>query len=522
MRADYDVVVVGSGFGGAVAALRLAEKGYRVAVLEEGRRFEAEDLPKTSWHVRDYLWAPRLGCRGIQRLTPLRDVLVLSGAGVGGGSLVYANTLYEPPASVWAEERWGEELAPWYDQARRMLGVTRFPGDTPADEVMRGVAARLGVEDTFEHTPVGVWFGEDGVDPYFGGAGPLRNGCDLRGACMTGCPHGAKNSLDRNYLWLAERSGAEIHPDTKVTRLTKTSPGTVPGTWLVETSRGTVRAQDVVLAAGVLGTLGILFRSGLGGSKLGDDVRTNSEVLVGASARGTRVDYSHGVAITSMIRADEHTQIQPVRYGKGSNLMGLLGTILVDDAGPARWLAAALRHPAAFARSLWLRRWSERTVILLVMQTRENALRVRMTRRGRLTTLDSDAPGTIPVANEAAKIAAELVGGDAGSSINEVVLGTPTTAHILGGACVGSVVDRYHRVLDAPGLHVVDGAAVNANLGVNPSLTITAQAERACSFWPNKGDHDPRPMLGSPYERVDPVTPIRPAVPAEASAALRA
>jgi cholesterol oxidase len=513
---QFDVVVVGSGFGGAVAALRLAEKGYRVAVLEEGRRFEPEDLPKTSWHVRDYLWAPRLGCRGIQRLTLLRDVLVLSGAGVGGGSLVYANTLYEPPASVWADERWGEELVPWYDQARRMLGVTRFPGDTPADEVMRGIADRLGVGDTFEHTPVGVWFGEDGVDPYFGGAGPLRNGCDLRGACMTGCPHGAKNSLDRNYLWLAERSGAVIHADTKVERIERGSG------WTVETSRGRYQARDVVLAAGVLGTLGILFRSGLGGPRLGDDVRTNSEVIVGASARHARVDYSRGVAITSMIRADEHTQIQPVRYGKGSNLMGLLGTILVDEVGPARWLGAALRRPAAFARSLWLRRWSERTVILLVMQTRENALRVRMTKRGRLTTLDSDAPGQIPVANEAARIAAELVGGDAGSSINEVVLGTPTTAHILGGACVGSVVDLYHRVLDAPGLHVVDGAAVNANLGVNPSLTITAQAERACSFWPNKGDDDPRPALGSPYEPLPAVTPSRPAVPAQASAALRA
>ena len=249
-----------------------------------------------------------------------------------------------------------------------MLGVTRFPGDTPADEVMRGVAARLGVGDTFEHTPVGVWFGEDGVDPYFGGAGPLRNGCDLRGACMTGCPHGAKNSLDRNYLWLAERSGAEIHPDTKVER--PRARGQIGRSRRVA---GSFRARDVVLAAGVLGTLGILFRSGLGGPRVGDDVRTNSEVLVGASARGTRVDYSRGVAITSMIRADEHTQIQPVRYGKGSNLMGLLGTILVDEAGPARWLAAALRHPAAFARSLWLRRWSERTVILLVMQTRDNA-----------------------------------------------------------------------------------------------------------------------------------------------------
>ncbi|MGZ4292051.1 MAG: FAD-binding protein, partial [Gaiellaceae bacterium] len=227
---DFDVVVVGSGFGGSVAALRLAEKGYSVGVLEEGRRFDPEDFPVTSWHVRDYLWAPRLGCRGIQRITPLRDVLVLSGAGVGGGSLVYANTLYEPPARVWRDERWGEELAPWYDQARRMLGVTTFPGDTPADGVMRGVADRLGVGESFEHVPVGVWFGADGVDPYFGGAGPPRNGCDLRGACMTGCRRGAKNSLDRNYLWLAERSGAQIRAETRVHRLVREShvPGTVP------------------------------------------------------------------------------------------------------------------------------------------------------------------------------------------------------------------------------------------------------------------------------------------------------
>ena len=521
---EFDVVVVGSGFGGSVAALRLAEKGYRVAVLEEGRRFDPEDFPATSWRLRDYLWAPRLGCRGIQRITPLRDVLVLSGAGVGGGSLVYANTLYEPPASVWADERWGGELAPWYDQARRMLGVTRFPGDTPSDAVLRGVAERLGVGATFEHTPVGVWFGEDGVDPYFGGAGPLRNGCDLRGACMTGCRRGAKNSLDRNYLWLAERSGAEIRPGTRVHRLVREGhvPGTVPGTWRLETSRGSLTAREVVLAAGVLGTLGILLRSGLGGPHVGDGVRTNSEVLLGASARGTDVDYSHGVAITSMISVDEHTQIQAVRYGKGSNLMGLLGTILVDEPGAARWLAAAARSPAAFARSLWLRRWSERTVILLVMQSRESTLRVRMTRRGRLTTLDSTVPSTIRVANEAARIAAELIGGDAGSSINEVVLGTPTTAHILGGACVGDVVDRYHRVVAAPGLHVLDGAAVNANLGVNPSLTIAAQAERACALWPNAGDEDPRPRLGTDDVEVEAVAPRAPAVPAGASAALRA
>jgi cholesterol oxidase len=507
---EYDAVVVGSGFGGAVAALRLAEKGYRVAVLEAGRRFEPHELPRTSWHVRDYLWAPRLGCRGIQRITLLRDVLVLSGAGVGGGSLVYANTLYEPPAAVWHDDAWAEELAPWYDRARQMLGVVEFPGDTAADDVMRRVARRLGVEETFEKTPVGVYFGPDGVDPYFGGAGPLRLGCDLRGACMTGCRRGAKNSLDRNYLWLAERAGAEIHPETEVRRLHAND--TCHKRWALETTRGRYRARDVVLAAGVLGTLRILLRSGLGGPHVGDDVRTNSEVIMGASAPRVRrgVDYSRGVAITSSIRVGD-TTIQPVRYGRGSNLMGALGTILVDEPGALRWAAAAAAHPAALARTLWLRRWSERTVILLVMQARESTLRVRLTRRGRLTTVESTAPAKIPVADEAARVAAELVGGAPGASVNEAILDTPMTAHILGGACVGTVVDRYHRVVAAPGLHVVDGAAVNANLGVNPSLTIAAQAERATALWPNRGEEDQRPSLGSSYERVEPVPPHAPA-----------
>jgi cholesterol oxidase len=335
---------------------------------------------------------------------------------------------------------------------------------------------------------------------------------------MTGCRRGAKNSLDLNYLWLAERSGAEVFPGTRAELLRASDDSSQ--TWVVETSGGRFRARDVVLAAGVLGTLRLLLRSAVGGPRVGDDVRTNSEVIVGASAKRADVDYSRGVAITSMIRADAHTQIQPVRYGRGSNLMGLLGTILVDEPGVARWLGAAARHPFAFARSVWLRRWSERTVILLVMQSRENTLRVRL-KRGRLTTLDSNAPAKIAIANDAARIAAELVGGHPGSSINEVVLGTPTTAHILGGACVGTVVDRYHRVVDAPGLHVVDGSAVRANLGVNPSLTIAAQAERACALWPNAGEADPRPPLGAPYARPVPVTPKRPAVPAGARAALR-
>ncbi len=498
---DYDVLVVGSGFGGSVAALRLAEKGYAVGVLEAGRRWRAEDFPRTNWDVRNYLWAPRLGCRGIQRLTLLRDVLVLSGAGVGGGSLVYANVLYEPPADVWDDPRWGAELAPHYETARRMLGATTTPFLTPADEVVREVGVRLGAGDTFESTPVGVWFGEDGVDPYFDGAGPLRYGCTRCGGCMVGCRYGAKNTLDRNYLYFAERLGAEIVAEREAVRLRRTHDGwdvdTVrPGAWLRKQPE-TFHAHEVVLAAGVLGTVKLLLASGVGGPRVGERVRTNSEALVGASALRSNVDYSEGIAIGSSIRIGD-TYLEPVRYPRGSNFMGLLGTLLVDGGGRVprqlRYLATITRHPLAFLRSLSVRRWSERTIIVLAMQSRSSALRARL-RRGRLTTekTDQPIPTYIPVANEAAREAATLIGGIPGSSLNEVLLDVPTTAHILGGACVGTVLDDYHRVLSEPGLHVVDGSAVGANLGVNPSLTIAAQAERALSFWPRKGERDARP-----------------------------
>ncbi|MDX6483750.1 MAG: cholesterol oxidase, partial [Gaiellaceae bacterium] len=423
-----------------------------------------------------------------QRVTLLRDVLVLSGAGVGGGSLVYANVLVEPPAKVWGDEGWAAELRPWFDRARRMLGVVPFPHDTPADVVLRGVGERLGAGETFEHLPVGVWFGEDGVDPYFDGAGPLRNGCDLRGACMTGCRRGAKNSLDRNYLWLAERAGARIFPEHEATFLRRDRDG-----WEVETRRGRFHAREVVLAAGVLGTLKLLLRSGVGGPRVGEGVRTNSEVIMGATALRRGEDFTRGVAITSAIHPDDETQIQVVRYGRGSNAMGLLGTVLPDRPGVWPWLATLARNPAAAARMLWLRGWSERTVILLVMQSRASELRVVL-RRGRLTTRESNAPGRIEVADAAARAAAELVGGYPGGTLNEVLLGTPMTAHLLGGAGLGTVVDRYHRVLSEPGLHVVDGSSVSANLGANPSLTIAAQAERALSFWPRRGEPDARPL----------------------------
>ena len=563
MAFDVDVAVVGSGFGGSVTALRLTEKGYRVTVLEAGRRWAAEDLPETNWDLRRYLWAPRLGLRGFQRMTLLRDVFVLSGAAVGGGSVVYANTLYEPLPAYWSDPHWpaGEDwrsaYAPHYDQARRMLGVATVPADTPADRVLRAVAEDLGVADTYHRTEVGVWFGTPGervADPYFGGLGPERTGCIGCGNCMVGCRHGAKNSLDHNYLHLAEGAGTEVLAERQVVdlealpdggwRLTHERPGAPR-----RRDRRTLTAGQVVLSAGALGTLSLLLRlkdqgrlPGLSPA-VGTLVRTNSEAIVGATARRVvaDADYSTGVAITSSIHPDEHTHVESVRYGRGANAIALTATLMVDGGGrlprPVRFVLTVLRHPVRFLRSLSARRWSERTVILLVMQTLDNSLTVLRrrgwVRRGRsgsgLTTRPGHGqpnPTWIPVANHAGRRAADHLGGDAIGSVFEAALNTPTTAHLIGGCPLGedpatSVVDPYHRVHGVEGLHVCDGSVITANLGVNPSLTITAMTERAMSLWPNRGGEDPRPAPGTAYRRVDPVPPWAPVVPADAPGALR-
>ncbi len=524
------MVIVGSGFGGSVTAHRLTEKGYSVAVLEAGKRWSSGDFPSTNWNVRRSVWFPRLGLRGIQRISLLRDVMVLSGAGVGGGSLVYANTLYEPLDPFYDDPQWADvadwrrELAPHFATARRMLGVVENPLDTPADRIMRRVAERMGVADTFHPTPVGVFFGEPGVevpDPFFDGEGPPRSGCVVCGNRMVGCRFDAKNTLDKNYLYFAERNGARVFPEHTVVDVRR-----VGDRWLVITERSgawlrkrrrAFLARDVVFAAGALGTTRLLLqlaeRGRLPGisDRLGHQTRTNSEVLVGAIAPDRSVDYSEGIAITSSIHPTPDTHIEPVRYGKGSNLLGLLATILVDGGPgiprPLRFLTEVVRHPVVFLRSLSVWHWSERGIILLVMQSRDNSLRM-LRKRGlfgtRLTTEQGHGepnPTYIPEANRAARIAAEEMGGHPASTINEVLFDTPTTAHILGGAPIGKdpsrgVIDGYHRVFGVRGLHVIDGAAIGANLGVNPSLTITAMAERAVSMWPRKGEPDARPPLG--------------------------
>ncbi|MEE1772055.1 GMC family oxidoreductase [Streptomyces sp. JV185] len=571
---DYDVVVVGSGFGGAVSALRLTEKGYRVGVLEAGRRFTRSELPRNSWDLKNFLWAPTLGLYGIQRIHLLGNVMVLAGAGVGGGSLNYANTLYEPLAPFFDDPQWKditdwrEELGPYYDQAKRMLGVRLNPTMTPSDVHLKATAQAMGIGDTFHMAPVGVFFGdgEDGdgtakarpggevADPFFGGAGPSRKACTECGECMTGCRHGAKNTLNENYLHLAQKAGAVVHPMTSVVAVTENSKGgyavkTLPTDNRKKGKGRTFTAREVVVAAGTYGTQTLLHRMKDTGllprisSRLGELTRTNSEGLVGSQTSdrryrkkhgAARADFTRGVAITSSIHPDENTHIEPVRYGKGSNSMGALTVLQVPYGAHRvrRWLLELVKHPTLAARSLSNRRWSERTIIGLVMQSLDNSLTTYRkpggVGKGLLTARQGHGapnPTQIEAATRSATLLAQEINGFAGSNVGEL-MGTPLTAHFLGGCPIGAdadagVIDPYHRLHGHPGISVVDGSAVSANLGVNPSLTITAQAERAMSFWPNKGEADPRPAQGEAYERLSAVEPRSPAVPKDAFGALK-
>jgi cholesterol oxidase len=553
--ADFDVVVIGSGFGGSVAALRLTEKGYKVAVLEAGRRFSDKDFPKTSWRLSRFLYMPRLGLRGIQRIHVLPDVLVLAGAGVGGGSLVYANTLYKPPASYFEDKQWkhitnwNAELTPWYDQASRMLGVAENPYFSPSDKAMKQVADQMGVGHTFKLAPLGVYFGDGaGVkskDPFFGGVGPDRNGCLQCGACMTGCRHNAKNTLPKNYLGLAEKAGAKVFAEHTVIKTEQLSDGS----WVVSARKSSAwfagkrrfSASQVVVAAGTYNTQKLLhkMKSNQTLPKISDQLgklsRTNSEALTGSIMPKGGTDFSKGSAITSSFFPDDHTHVEPVRYGKGSNFMGLLQTVMTDGTNikdrRKQWLRQVVTKPSLVLKILDVRQWSERTVVALIMQNVDSAISVRG-KKGlfgfRLTSKnDSLTPNAtyIPAANEVARQIAENNGGIAGGHIGDLV-NAPFTAHFVGGCVIGDssltgVIDPYHRLYNYPTMHVVDGASVTANLGVNPSLTITAQAERAFSMWPNKGEADARPAQNSPYKRINSVMPNQPFVPKGAVGELR-
>jgi len=521
---DYDWLVIGSGFGGSVSALRLAEKGHRVGLLECGRRFADHELPRSTWDLRRYFWAPRLGLKGIFRLTIFRHVAVVSGSGVGGGSLGYGNTLYRAPERFYADpqwsglEDWATELAPHFDTAERMLGVVTVAADDPADRLLREFGREIGADRTYAKTRVGVYFGTPGetaADPFFGGAGPARTGCIQCGRCMVGCPHNAKNTLPKNYLWLAERAGAAIMPERTVVDIRPlgapdgsdgyavTSERT--GAWL-RRDRRVQSARGVVVAAGALGTNRLLGRAKLAGSlprisdRLGELVRTNSEAILAVTLPRGAADMTKRVAISSSVYPDPDTHIETVTYGDAGDSISALYTLLVGDGTrltrPLKLLGAMLRHPLRAARLSWPRGWSRRTIIVLVMQSLDNAIALRP-RRGPLggvrlqTEQDPERPNPtfIPIANRFAEWLAERTGGVAQSSLMEAVANIPTTAHILGGAVIGAdrsrgVVDARQRVFGYENLLVCDGSALPANVGVNPSLTITALAEHAMSHVP--------------------------------------
>ncbi len=526
MAERLDYIVIGSGFGGSVAALRLAQKGYSVIVLEQGRRYRPEDFPKTNWNLRKYLWMPRLGLYGIQAMTLLKDVFVFHGTGVGGGSLVYAGNLLVPPDEVykdpaWHGGNWKEKLAPHFKTARRMLGAAPHEVITPADELLRECAADVGREDTFHVNDVGIYFGEEGAtvpDPFFDGKGPDRTGCTLCGGCMVGCREGAKNSLDLNYLHLAERLGVEVIPETRVfdVKPSSSNGGYDVSTWRVTGFLGPRKdyhAEGVIFSCGTLGTVKLLLRCKARGSlprisdQLGHVVRTNSEAFVGIQARGKAVDYSKGLAITSGVYPDADTHIETLRYAKGQTLMFLLGTVLTGGGKPwprpLRFLGNVVRHPVQFLTSFWPFGRAERGTILLVMQKISNWLRLDYRRRwwrlgGRSMNSNwhtrQPVPSYIPVANDfARRMAAKVKGGRSYSILPEVVFDTSSTAHILGGCVMADspekgVLDHTGQVYGYDNLYVVDGSIVPANLGVNPALTITALAEYVLSQFPEQAE----------------------------------
>jgi cholesterol oxidase len=516
-QAHYDFIVVGSGFGGSVAGLRLVEKGYRVLMLEKGRRFRPQDFPRTNWDLKKWMWLPALGLKGIFQMTFLEHVTILHGVGVGGGSLVYANTLPTPKSEFFRAPSWGHladferELRPHYETVRKMLGATRYPGQTRGDQVLHQIAKEAGREAHHEPTEVSVFFGEPGKqvkDPYFGGEGPDRVGCTECGACMTGCRVGAKNTLDRNYLYLAEKRGLTIRAETEVTAIRANAQGG----YTLETQhsfraheKAALTADQVVLAGGVMGTVPLLLRMredphGLPklSARLGDFVRTNSESLIGVLHTEGKEDFSRGVAITSIYHTDDHSHVEPVRYAAGS---GFFRTMMMPHA-PGRGLRERLKNalselrarPADCKKALEVDDFAKRTQIMLFMRTIDGTLSLRLgrsvftaLRKGLVSKLDDPSAAPQAFMEEATKLArdfAEKVRGVAGNIVTETLLGTPSTAHILGGCCMGSdaesgVIDAQHRVFGYPGLYVVDGSAVSANPGVNPSLTIAALAERA-------------------------------------------
>jgi len=521
---DFDFAIIGSGFGGSVSALRLAEKGYSVAVLEMGKRWTKNDFPKTNWDIRKYLWRPWLGLHGMLQMTLVKDAFFLHAAGVGGGSLIYANTLLVPPDEAFTDPRWiGQDwksaLAPHYVTAKRMLGVVESPIIVETDRMLKEVGDEMGRGHTWKRATVGVYFGEPGktvVDPFFDGEGPDRTGCTMCGGCMVGCRIGAKNTLDQNYLYFAEKKGVVVQPESRVVDIKPLAEGgyelVVEKSTAFFTKRRTMRVRGVVVSAGSYGTVELLMRCKDSGSlsklspRLGTYLRTNSEAILSVRSNNPNVDYSKGIAITSGLFVDDKTHVEIVRYSDGSDALAPLATVLTGGGGWVprwlRWFGAVLRHPIAFLRSTIPFGWAKKAAIILVMQPVDNHLTYRLRRPWYwpfTKKLDSapgagePAPAYIPVANLVAKKLAKKMNGTPQSNVFEVFLGKAATAHVLGGCPIGltpddGVVDPKSRAFGYDDFYVVDGSVVPANLGVNPSLTITAMAEHAMTHVPPRSE----------------------------------
>lgn len=547
---DFDFIVIGSGFGGSVTAHRLVEKGYKVAVMEMGRRWTPENLPKTSWSLHRWFWRPKLALRGFFNMQFFRHVTILHGCAVGGGSITFASTLLRAPDKVWESGSWAG-LADWksqmprhYDLASQMLGVTQNRLLGPADRLLKQAADAIGMGHTFYRTNVAIFQAREGEeggktvsDPFFRGEGPERTTCRGCGGCMMGCRHGAKNTLDMNYLYLAEKHGAQIFPETRVVDV-KPLAGAADGSRGYEVTcvnstallggkkRRRFTCRGVVFSASSLGTMQLLFQLKENGSlpkisqQLGRFVRTNSESLIGVRIPGSRDDLSKGVAIGSGIYIDEHTHIEAVRYPSGSDAMSVWATILTGGR-PGRgriglWLrnlvSSFLVHPVRTFRVLQPFGWARESVILLCMQALENHIDMQWRRSllwpfsKRLVSRGEKVPTFIPQANAFAETFARMAGGTAMSMLPEILFDVPGTAHCLGGCVMGTsaatgVVDAQHRVFGYRNMYICDGSVVSANLGVNPSLTIAAMTERAMSFIAPRSetawDDQPEPLSAS-------------------------
>lgn len=521
----YDYIIIGSGFGGSVSAMRLAEKGYSVLVIEKGKRYNNQDFPKTNWRVGKFLWAPFAKLFGIMKLTFFKDVFILSGVGVGGGSLVYANTHMEPPdrffeRGPWAKfGNWKKALRPFYDKARFMLGTTRNKTYDKEDRLLQEVAEDVGKGESFESVDVGVYFGDQDreTDPYFNGLGPKRKGCVKCAGCMVGCRYNAKNTLDKNYLYFAQDYGADVIPETKVGKIeyahgeyhvhTRSSTS-----WLSKKKK-TFKAKGLVVAGGVLGTMDLLLRQKYQhktlpelSDELGKDLRTNSESLCGVTAPKHKLN--NGIAISSVFNPDEHTHIEIVKYPDHSDVMKFFGGPSTRYAGPGLrpllFFANMLRHPLTTLRQFFGRNWAKHSIIFLVMQNLENAMQMVYKRFpwphiSISNPKENQVPAYIDIGQQVMHRYAEKVDGIPQNGIAEVLFNLPTTAHIIGGCPMGEssadgVVNNRFEAYGYPNLYILDGSIVPGNLGVNPSLTITALSEYAMSQVPDKEGNQNLPL----------------------------